>query len=307
MKQKPTPLFTREQLEARQALPLDIKIGLTKNRIRDWYERWNGLVYVSFSGGKDSTVLLDLVRQDYPDVPAVFLDTGLEYPEIRDFVETIDNVEWIKPQRNFRQVIQEDGYPVVGKEVAKKIWTMQNPTDQNAITRDSCINSKIPMRAIPKKWRYLINSGVKISHKCCNVFKKNPAKQYERGSGRKPFIGSMAAESRLRAATYYMTGCNNFKSSRPISTPLSFWFDDDIWQYIKENNLPYSEIYNMGYERTGCMFCMFGVHLEREPNRFQLMQQTHPKQYDYCINKLGLGKVLDLINVDYVYRPTLFS
>jgi len=89
-----TKEYRSKMLPVRQALPLDLKIGLTKNRIRSWYEHWHGNVYVSFSGGKDSTVLLDLVRQDYPDVPAVFCDTGLEYPEIRDFVKTFDNVVW---------------------------------------------------------------------------------------------------------------------------------------------------------------------------------------------------------------------
>ena len=54
-----------------------------------------------------------------------------------------------------------------------------------------------------------------------------------------------------------------------------------------------------GAKRTGCMFCMFGVHLEKEPNRFQRMALTHPKQYDFCIHKLGCGKVLDFLGVPY--------
>jgi len=82
-----------------QSWSLERKIQVTQTRIIDWYQTWDGAVYVSFSGGKDSTVLLDLVRRIYPDVPAVFCDTGLEYPEIRDFVKTKDNVEWIKPIR----------------------------------------------------------------------------------------------------------------------------------------------------------------------------------------------------------------
>jgi hypothetical protein len=52
-------------------------------------------------------------------------------------------------------------------------------------------------------------------------------------------------------------------------------------------------------QNTGCMFCMFGVHLEQSPNRFERMALTHPKLYDYCINNLGLGNVLDYINVPY--------
>ena len=65
-----------------QALPLRLKIPLTQQRIRDWYDHWDGQVYVSFSGGKDSTVLKHIVDSMYSDVPAVFVNTGLEYPEI---------------------------------------------------------------------------------------------------------------------------------------------------------------------------------------------------------------------------------
>ena len=75
-------------------------------------------IYNSFSGGKDSTVLLDLVRRVFPDCPAVFIDTGLEYPELRDFVKTIDNVVWLKPEMNFKKVIETYGYPIISKEIS---------------------------------------------------------------------------------------------------------------------------------------------------------------------------------------------
>lgn len=64
------------ELRQMQSLPLELKIIKSTQRIREWYEYWDGQVYVSFSGGKDSTVLLHLVRQQYPEVPAVFVDTG---------------------------------------------------------------------------------------------------------------------------------------------------------------------------------------------------------------------------------------
>ena len=79
---------TREDLKELQSYPLDIKIWLSRQRIREWIREFGeDGVYVSFSGGKDSTVLLDIVRKDYPNVEAVFVNTGLEYPEIVDFVK----------------------------------------------------------------------------------------------------------------------------------------------------------------------------------------------------------------------------
>ena len=98
-------------LRVLQNLPLELKILKTEQRIREWYEHWEGQVYVSFSGGKDSTVLLHIARSIYPDIPAVFVDTGLEYPEIRRFVKQTKNVIWLKPEMNFRRVIEKYGYP----------------------------------------------------------------------------------------------------------------------------------------------------------------------------------------------------
>ena len=114
---------TIEELQMRQALPLNLKVAMTKTRIREWVNEYGESgVYVSFSGGKDSTVLLDIVRQNYPNIPAVFIDTGLEYPEIREFVKTFDNVVWLKPKLTFKQVIEKYGYPFISKEVSECVY-----------------------------------------------------------------------------------------------------------------------------------------------------------------------------------------
>ena len=103
-----------------QSLPLNAKISMTERRIREWVEEYGeDGVYVSFSGGKDSTVLLDMARKLYPDIKAVFVDTGLEYPEIRQFVKSFDNVDWLKPKITFKQVIEKYGYPFISKEVSE--------------------------------------------------------------------------------------------------------------------------------------------------------------------------------------------
>lgn len=115
-------MHTFEELKELQSLPLKEKIKLTQKRITEWVDHYSVEgVYVSFSGGKDSTVLLDIARKLYPEIKAVFVDTGLEYPEIRDFVKSYENVDWLKPKMNFRQVIEKYGYPFISKEVSNKV------------------------------------------------------------------------------------------------------------------------------------------------------------------------------------------
>lgn len=114
---------TIDELHQWQALPLKIKVLMTKDRIRQWVNEYGeDGVYVSFSGGKDSTVLLHMAREMYPNIKAVFVDTGLEYPEIREFVKTFDNVDWLRPKMNFKQVIEKYGYPFISKEVSECVY-----------------------------------------------------------------------------------------------------------------------------------------------------------------------------------------
>lgn len=286
------------QLRQKQSIPLEGKIRLSEVRIRQWYERWNGEVCIAFSGGKDSTVLLHLVRSLYPNVPAVFVDTGLEFPEIREFVKNIENVVWLKPELSFLETIEKYGYPVVSKVTAftlRKLIT-QNLSDRyrnKLLHGDERGNTG----KLAEKWKFLLNAPFKISGQCCEVMKKRPVVKYYKKSGRAQFTGVMASDSDQRKRTYLRYGCNSFDLKLPNSTPLSFWVENDIWDYIKKYKLSYSKIYDMGYDRTGCMFCMFGVHMEKGKNRFQLMYKTHPKQWKYCMDKLGLREVLKFIDI----------
>ena len=105
----------------------------------------------------------------------------------------------------------------------------------------------------------------------------------------------MAGESSLRKQKYNRDGCNSFNTQHPKSAPLSFWTEKDIWDYIDQEKLDYSSIYDKGYKRTGCMFCLFGYHLELRDgfDRLKLLEETHPKQYRYCLDKMGMREVLE--------------
>ena len=108
----PEKIYLRQM----QALPLIAKVHMSQQRIREWYDHFDGNVYISFSGGKDSTVLAHVVHEYYPDVPLVFCNTGLEYPEVQAFAKKM-GAEFIRPRMSFSEVISKYGYPIIGKEI----------------------------------------------------------------------------------------------------------------------------------------------------------------------------------------------
>lgn len=320
-----------------QSRSLGDKVQTSIAKIMEAMVRYDKKVYVSFSGGKDSTVLADLVAKvcEMFNCKLVlwFSDTGLEYPEVREHVKKF--ADWLREQYNievelvidypkdkngkritFRDVIMTEGYPVISKEVALKLRDARrspNGYSMQSFVEGSPKNIKYPKFKLVK-YRYLLDAPFEISHKCCDIMKKKPSKQFEKERGLIPIIGTMACESNARRTEWLKNGCNAFNNSRPMSRPLSFWVEQDILEYIKRYQLPYPTVYGeiiedengnlrtTGCDRTGCMFCGFGCHLEKEPNRFQKLKQTHPKVWEYCMKPiseggLGMKDVLEFIGV----------
>ena len=326
-----------EDLRLKQAAPLNIKVRMTQQRIREWVNHFGeDGVYVSFSGGKDSTVLLRIVREMYPDVPAVFCDTGLEYPEIRDFVKTFDNVVWLRPKMTFRKVIETYGYPFISKEVSQRVYECRKAGKQCKTYKDYFTEGehfkKYGRRYSFLKWAWLVDDTTfPISNRCCRVMKEGVVDGYGKETGRVAIIGTMTSESQRRESKWLRYGCNAFDAKKKTSTPMSFWTEQDVLKYVKDNDIKIASVYGeivedgevagqmtwddyCGYDtgdkvykttgcnRTGCMFCGFGCHLEKEGDgRFERMKITHPKQYEYIMkpwDKGGLGykEVIDWLN-----------
>lgn len=311
-----TNTLQKWQMQILRKLPLDIKIKKTEQRIIEWYEYYNGNVYISFSGGKDSTVLYEIAKSIYPNIDVVFVNTGLEYPEIIEFVKSKENVTILKPEITYRQVLQNYGYPVISKEISAAIRKVRSPylseEYRNYLLKG---DSRGSYGKIPDEYQYLINAPFNISEKCCDIMKKHPIYKYEKENGKVAITAEIAEESRLRMKEYLKHGCNAFNKKRPKSTPLGFWTENDILEFIYANKIPIASIYGnviktrnsfttTGEKRTGCIFCLYGIQYEKTPNRLQRLQNSHPQLHEYCINKLGIGNILDYMKIPYYQQVT---
>ena len=299
--------MTKNDLIMLQSLPLDIKVAKTKARIREYVEELGiDNVYISYSGGKDSQVLLHIAQSMYPDIKAAFINTGMEFPETVTHVINQKrnglNLDVIQPKRTFKQVVEKYGYPAISKEQALYIY--QYKTSKSKHTRDMRINGrngKFSNFTIAKKYLYLLDEPIKISEHCCHSLNKNPIKLYEKRTKRKPIVATMAYESKLRETSYLKTGCNSFVGKRTMSVPMSFWVEEDIYEYVKLNNITLSECYTKHkMDRTGCYGCLFGCHMEERKtgtNRIVRLKQTHPSLYSHLMNNMNYSYVMKLLKL----------
>lgn len=270
--------YTSEDLARFQAENLDDKFQRSFALVSTWFSRWLNQVYVAFSGGKDSTVLADICARWCKVVGCplhlVFSNTGLEFPEIRKNVEDVANylrkkygievvLEIIHPKMRFDQVLGKYGYPLISKDVSQRVRKARSSIKKGVysyrlrqlnVGRDEygglydsgkydydkgVENSKF----YTPKYRPLLDTDFRISEQCCDVMKKKPFEDYERRTGRKPIIGTLANESLNRKTSWYKYGCNAFRAQKPSSRPLSFWTEQDILQFIKEEQDKYDREY----------------------------------------------------------------
>lgn len=278
-----------------QLLPLENKIQKSKKLIQEAISEFGEEhVYISYSGGKDSTVLSHIAKELYPNILHIFANTTCEFPE------TLEHIKWEKKQNGtniitvipkdskgntwtFKKVVDYYGYPLFSKRIANAIRTYRH-----ARTDETKQHSIDYIQRNFKKYDHY--KELNISDKCCEVLKKNPIKRKAKELGMKcVLLGILADESRQREKDWLQYGCNVFYTKKENQCrPLSFWTEKDILDYIQKYNIKISKLYEMGYTRNGCMYCGFGAHLEKEGSqRFVLLHTTHPKEYDYFAKNFG--------------------
>ena len=275
--------MTAKELHERQTWTLNQKIDHSLGVIDSFVARNNGNVYLAYSGGKDSTILMKLCEIIKRDILCVFVNTGCEYPSIVHFVHKMQdeghNIKIIRPKITPREVWKQYGFPLVSKEVAEYIHCIR--TNPNSIKSQNAFGLRNPKSqfVLSDKWKYLINEPYETSNMCCKKLKKDPSHKFAKENGLFPIVGTMASESKLREKTYIRRGGCNVFGENAQSLPLSIWLEDDIWQFIRENNVEIADIYSKGVRRTGCAACGFGCQFKND-TRLAILRDLYPKYYD---------------------------
>ncbi len=296
--EKPERRYDYRQLAEWQGWGLDAKIGWARERIEVALKELRRPC-VAFSAGKDSTVLLHLLRQYDPQVLVMYGNTGIEFPECVRFARWLREVWHLnyyeaRPEVTFWWVVENYGWPLLGKTFG--VGGVAHKESRARFFRELETRGELV-------GEYAIQAEVPISSACCTFLKERPSQKLQKALGVDGvFLGIMASESRRRRFNFLQYG----EWYRPQDGtwrchPLAIWTDEDVWAYIGRYEVPYAPLYDMGYvdevtgervchKRNGCMFC--GMDLRFPRNHLSIMRRTHPKAWRVLMVKKGLGEVL---------------
>ena len=282
--------FPEESFLSMVGQPYEMKESFSMKRVAQWHEHYNGMIYVSFSGGLDSCVLAYIVckaymkyglkREEYNedtdeytekrDVVLVFSNTGMEFPEIRK--HTIFYAKWlqeqfpeleiirevVRPKMKFKDVVAKHGFPIASKNVATIVKKLRHgnlkPKYRNYLLHG---DERGKFGKLAEKWKFLIDAVFDISPSCCTEMKHKPMKAYEKRTDRYPITGVTQDESMYRKRTYNKTGCNIYDADHPQSKAIGFWKKQEVLRYAYENHIPICSVYgeivckNGVYDTTG--------------------------------------------------------
>lgn len=284
---------------------LDQKVTEACHRIEELYYETDGKCYISYSGGKDSTVLLALVKlceevYTIPEngIPAVFVNTGIEMGLTTDFVKWVKenyypNLITIRPSVSFDWVLKTHGKPLKSKLRSEYLGRWQNGRRTRSVIQNM-IEGKT--NSGKDAWKLKLydrdlhmihdNFPIHASKKCCDYLKKKPFADYARTAGMKgQATGIREGEGGARAlnindrllkSTRICTSID--KKGFVKKAPVIDWSDEDVDEFIKKYNVPLSRAYTeYGFHRTGCMACPYAQDVDKnlrylhdhEPNRYK--------------------------------------
>lgn len=305
-------------------MKLKLAVMTAKKRIRELWYQTGGACYLSFSGGKDSTVVLALIKQmmdegTIPDgaIPAVYVDTRIELDAIVDFVHWVkdnwySNVEIIKPEKSFGNVIREYGKPMLSKMRSRNINLIQKQRAKRIplSSRRSfdylvgITTSEHQVRLADKNLHFASEQfDIIASSKCCDILKKKPFKNYAIQNDVEGYLtGERANEGGARYRNYNQrlaegkNVCTVIQGKITKKAPIIDWDDETLEAFIEKYDIPLSKAYTeYGMERTGCYLCPFKQKLAEE---LAITHQYEPKKY-----KAALGFLKDVYIAQGVELP----
>jgi len=283
---------------------LEDKVRATEELIKKFHKENDGNIFVSFSGGKDSTVLRHIALNIFPDLKVVFSNTTNELLEVYQFVKSFgDSVIWVHPTITFQESVKKHGFPLVSKEVAHLVFQLKNINTPKTKTLRMYGNAKGTGK-VPAKWKFLAEQPFDMNNKCCQRLKKDPLEKWSKKNGMKPMIAIMSDESNLRKQLS-LYGSENGSKLYPFLR--SGWREEDIWEYAKKHNIRFAECYYdrivngqllKGETRTGCEYCGFGIHLDGA-KRFMRSKLLTPKRYKKMMslenNGVKFSEAIDMV------------
>jgi 3'-phosphoadenosine 5'-phosphosulfate sulfotransferase (PAPS reductase)/FAD synthetase len=300
-----------------------------QDRALSFYRKMDGKVFVSVGGLDSMTLALFLWKYIDPNIPAVSVSV-LEHKSVQEAHRMLagqGDFVFLKPLKSKGEVIKEFGYPVISKDIADKIELIQNPTEKNATVRNAIItgqtgefggNKYSRFMKMPDKWRNLFidrQSPFRVSGKCCYYMKEKPCDTYSKETGRAVYMALMASEGGRRAKALVKNGCNYYGKTVTRSCPFAIFSRQDILRLALEMKTPVPAIYGeirrlpdgkletTKARRTGCTMCGFGIHMEKRPHRFDRLREENSKEWEFWMYRMGWGKVLDYIGIDWEDRP----
>ncbi len=298
-----------------QAAPYEEKVSRAANLAWEFYNKMQGRCYVAV-GGLDSLTLLCFLRREGIHVPAVSV-SSLEDTSIQAIHREL-GVEALKPEKSKVEVLREHGWPVLSKEIAGKIDTLQHPTEKNRTVRHAIMTGETGRQGgyrtgsrmqLAKKWLELFGglaneeegthyqtAPFQVSDKCCYYLKETPCNRYAKQTGRYPYMGLMASEGGRREKALIRNGCNYISPTTARSCPFATFQRDDLLQLALDLQVPVPEIYGeivrdkdgrlrtTKAQRTGCTMCGFGIQLEKRPHRFDRLREQAPKEWEFWMS-----------------------
>lgn len=277
---------------------LDLYVTKAMHRIEDLYYKTGGACYLSFSGGKDSTIVLALIKLceelgTIPEnaIPAVFVDTKIELGATADFVKWVKteyygNVQIIKPEMLFPHVLERFGKPAISKLKSELIKRWRKNPEMKSVQylTSNDKSGKYRNSKLANKYFHFLHKDfdIKISNECCEQMKKKPFKKYAKQNSMLGYMsGLRIAEGGVRAINVVQRGgniCTKIKKDGYIEkSPIIDWTDEICEFFVEAYNVPLSRAYTeYGATRTGCFCCPFALDIE---DNLKMLYKYEPNRY----------------------------